>query len=288
MPDATNIERNVDEAVAFIREHAPHDPEIALVLGSGLGGFTDALQRDAVIPVENVPHYPRSTVPGHKGEIVFARLGSIRIMAFRGRVHFYESGSLDVVLFPIRVAAALGARTLIATNAAGGINRTFVPGDLMLITDQINFTGEALRWAVPPRQASSGHYDSQYLALAAKAAASQGIPVVRGVYAGVKGPSYETAAEIEMLYRLGGDAVGMSTVMETALAAQLGMKVLGISCITNKATGTSPAKLNHAEVTLVADQVREHFTRLLKHIILAHVPGWVAPDGMPAPAGSGH
>ncbi len=139
----------------------------------------------------------------------------------------------------------------------------------MLITDQINFTGEALRSTVQPRLVSSGYYDLQYLTLAAETAAGLGIPVVRGVYAGLKGPSYETAAEIEMIYRLGGDAVGMSTVMETALAAQLGMKVLGISCITNKATGTSSAKLSHAEVTLVADQVREHFARLLKHIILS-------------------
>ena len=269
MPDAGNIERNIAEAVASIREHAPDAPQIALVLGSGLGGFTDALQHDAVIPVGNIPHYPRSTVQGHKGEIVFARLDGIRLMAFRGRVHFYESGSLDTVLFPIRVAAALGAKTLIATNAAGGINRTFVPGDLMLITDQINVTGEALRSTAYPRQASSVYYDGQYLALAAQTAAGLGIPVVRGVYAGVKGPSYETAAEIEMLYRMGGDAVGMSTIMETALAVQLGMKVLGISCITNKATGTGPAKLSHAEVTLVADQVHEHFTRLLKQIILA-------------------
>jgi len=269
MTDPRNTEQKIAEAVAFIREHAPHAPTVALVLGSGLGGFTDALQRDAAISVENIPHYPRSTVQGHKGEIVFARLGGARLLAFRGRVHFYESGSLDVVLFPIRVAAALGAKTLIVTNAAGGMNRTFIPGDLMLITDQMNFTGEALRSDANPRQASSWYYDPEYLDLAAETAASLGIRVVRGVYAGVKGPSYETAAEIEMLYRLGGDAVGMSTVMETALAAQLGMRVLGISCITNKATGTSAAKLSHAEVTLVADQVHEHFTRLLKHIILS-------------------
>jgi purine-nucleoside phosphorylase len=269
MAGPQNISQNVTEAATFIREHAPDAPTIALVLGSGLGGFTDALQQDALIPAGVVPHYPRSTIQGHKGEIVFARLEGVRLMAFRGRVHFYESGSLDTVLFPIRVAAALGAKTLIATNAAGGINRTFVPGDLMLITDQINLTGESLRSTGQPRVISSGYYDPQYLALAATTAAGLGIPVVRGVYAGVKGPSYETAAEIEMLYRLGGDAVGMSTVMETALAAQLGMKVLGISCITNKATGTSSAKLSHAEVTLVADQVRERFTSLLKHIILA-------------------
>ncbi len=188
MADAANIDLRVTEAVSFIREHAPHAPSVALVLGSGLGGFTDELERDAVIPVSDIPHYPRSTVQGHKGEIVFARLGSTRLVAFRGRVHFYESGSLDVILFPIRVAAALGAKTLIATNAAGGINRTFVPGDLMLITDQINFTGEALRSTVQPRLISSGYYDPQYLALAAQTAAGLGVPVVRGVYAGLKGP----------------------------------------------------------------------------------------------------
>jgi purine-nucleoside phosphorylase len=250
----------------MIREHAPFEPEIAVVLGSGLGGFTDNLSCHATIPTTTIPEYPRSTVEGHKGELVFFTLGDRRLVAFRGRVHYYESASVQALLFPIRVAAALGSKTLIITNAAGGVNRTFVPGDLMLITDHINLTGES----IPDRRPKSLHsdpYDNQLIRIAEQTADTTGVRVVRGVYAGLKGPSYETAAEIDMIHRIGGDAVGMSTVLEVALAGTLGMRVLGISCITNKATGTSSSKLNHEEVTVVANQVKEQFTRLLTNVI---------------------
>ncbi len=254
-----------------IQEHAPFRPEIAVVLGSGLGGFTESLSCNAVLQTASIPGYPHSTVEGHKGELAFCTAGLRRTLTFRGRVHFYESGNVNAILFPIRVAAALGARILVITNAAGGVNRTFVPGDLMLISDHINFTGETC--PEPGASKSRGAlYDPQLIRIAENTANQIGVRVVRGVYAAMKGPSYETAAEIEMIHRIGGDAVGMSTVLEVALASSLGMRVLGISCITNKATGTSSAKLNHEEVTVVAHQVREQFSRLLTHVIKALPP----------------
>ncbi len=255
-----------ETALAHVREHAPYRPEIAIVLGSGLGGYTDSLQAQATLSTAAIPAYPRSTVEGHKGELVFCTIGRKRLLAFRGRVHFYESGNVQALLFPIRVAAALGAQTMIITNAAGGVNRTFVPGDLMLITDHLDLTGEAVP-AAGPGSTRAGVYDAGLVRATELVADQIGVRVVRGVYAGVKGPSYESAAEIEMIHRIGGDAVGMSTVLEASLAASLGIRVLGISCITNKATGTSSARLNHEEVTVVANQVREQFARLLTKVI---------------------
>ena len=270
-PVPPDIDIALAAAIQTIKEQAPFKPEIAVILGSGLGGFTDSLSCKGAIQTSSIPGYPRSTVEGHDGRLVFCSIDNRNIVAFRGRVHFYETGSVDMLLFPIRVAAALGARTLIITNAAGGVNRTFVPGDLMLVTDHINLTGESS----PGRQSARNDnrpYDPQLIRIAEDIANQIGVRVVRGVYTGLKGPSYETAAEIEMIHRLGGDAVGMSTVLEVALAHALGMRVLGISCITNKATGTSSAKLSHDEVKAVANQVREQFSRLLMHVIKA-LPG---------------
>lgn len=253
-------------AVKAIREHAPFAPEVAIILGSGLGGFTESVECRSALLTTDIPGYPRSTVEGHKGELVFCSVSGRKLLAFRGRVHFYESGSVHALLFPIQVAASLGARILIITNAAGGVNRTFSPGDLMLIADHLNLTGETAPQAGPAPGLRSP-YDPELIRIAEATADRIGVRVVRGIYAGLKGPSYETAAEIEMIHRIGGDAVGMSTVLEVALASALGMRVLGISCITNKATGTSSAKLNHEEVTVVANQVKEQFSRLLVQVI---------------------
>jgi purine-nucleoside phosphorylase len=258
----------VAEAVASLRSMGARRPSTALILGSGLGPFAETLPSPLAIPTKSIPNYPVSTVEGHKGELLFATVFGHSVVAFRGRLHFYESGNLGSVLFPIRVAAAIGAQNLLVTNAAGGINRQFVPGDLMLISDQIDLTGEHVFQGSPQTMAlRHSVYDPALGLLAESVADELGVSLKKGVYAGVKGPSYETAGEIEMIYRLGGDAVGMSTVLETRLAAQLGLRVLGISCITNRATGTSPAKLSHEEVTEVADRVRDRFARLLMGIL---------------------
>ena len=258
--------RPYGEAVRFLRSRLPAPPDIALVLGSGLGDFAESLPDRILLSSAGIPSYPRSTVPGHKGEIVCANLAGRNLIAFQGRIHLYECNDLSMVLFPIVVAAELGAGTLVVTNAAGGINRQFSPGDLMLITDQIDLTFHAP--GVPgARRGKWDIFDPALTEHASRIAALRGLPVRRGVYAAVKGPSYETAAEVEMIHRLGGDAVGMSTVKEAALAAAMGIKVLGISCITNKAAGIGSTPLNHGEVTEVASRVKKDFSDLLTDCI---------------------
>ncbi|MER3523144.1 MAG: purine-nucleoside phosphorylase [Ignavibacteria bacterium] len=255
------------ESVRFIRNQTSLAPRIAIILGSGLGDFADNLTERTAIATSDIPHYPQSTVEGHKGRLVFAVLDEKPILAFQGRIHFYESNDLEAVLYPIRVAHAIGVKTLIVTNAAGGINRTFNAGDLMVIRDHINFTLQRLHlvddFAIRRREIYSRHLIEQ----AECAAASNSIVLRKGVYVGLKGPSYETAAEIEMLTRMGGDAVGMSTVFEASLAASLGMEVLGISCITNVAAGISSSKLSHAEVTEVGNRVKTKFATLVRSTI---------------------
>jgi purine-nucleoside phosphorylase len=262
-----NVTSQIAETVAYLRTRISVTPDVAVILGSGLGRFAESLTGQTAVQSSQIPHYPHSTVEGHKGELVFGTLGSRNVLAVKGRVHFYETGDLNTMLFPVRVIAALGISELVITNAAGGINREFVPGDLMVITDQINMTGMALPSDVKAGIRGQRFYDPDLSALVLETAARLGLRVVSGVYAGMQGPSYETGAEVEMLHRLGGDAVGMSTVMETALASALGLRVVGITCITNKATGTSPAKLDHSEVTTVANQVREHFSLLLSSVL---------------------
>lgn len=266
-----SLQEQLRESVNFIRGKTSLRPTVGLVLGSGLGDFADTLPGSSAIAAASIPHYPASTVEGHRGRLVFSTVPSGPVtLAFQGRVHFYESRDINTVIFPIRLAHALGVRTLIVTNAAGGINREFAPGDLMLISDQLNLTwANTLRTTTGSMQTGSFLYDPALRARTIDLAASLGIRLRAGVYAGVKGPSYETAAEVEMIRRLGGDVVGMSTVLEAHLASALGMRVLGITCITNKATGIGEAKLNHQEVTEVANRVRHDFARLLTGILEA-------------------
>jgi len=258
--------RPFDDAVRFLLSKLPSSPDIALVLGSGLGDYAESLPHRIIFPPGAIRSYPGSTVPGHRGQIVFAEMAGRKVIAFQGRIHLYECNDLATVLFPVVVAAGLGARTLVVTNAAGGINRLLAPGDLMLITDQIDLMLHSER--LPGERGEKREmYDSALLEQALRLAAARGLPVRRGVYAAVKGPSYETAAEVEMIHRLGGDAVGMSTVKEVALASLLGLRVLGISCITNKAAGIGGAKLNHEEVTEVAGRVNISFSNFLTDCI---------------------
>ena len=259
--------KHIEESIVFIREHASYNPKLAIILGSGLGDFADNISDSVAIPTSAIPHYPISTVPGHKGSLVFAPLGTSSIIAFQGRIHLYESNDLDTVLYPIHIASKLGVETLIITNAAGGINRQFTPGDLMVITDQLDLTLECIPGLQGGSRKNIPLYDWALTRKLCDVAGVEGIRVRQGVYAGVKGPSYETAAEVEMINRLGGDAVGMSTVLEVGLASHLGIKVVGISCITNKATGIGTQKLHHAEVTEVANKVKHDFTLLLRSFI---------------------
>ncbi len=265
------LQRHISESVSFIQGKTSQRPSVGLVLGSGLGDFADTLPGAIPIATSAIPHYPASTVVGHKGRLVFSTLGSgLSVVAFQGRVHFYESRDVRTVVFPIHLAHALGVRVLLITNAAGGINREFSPGDLMLISDQLNLTWvNSLRSLGDRMRTKDRLYDAELLARAARTAARFGIRLKTGVYAGVKGPSYETAAEVEMIRRLGGDVVGMSTVLEVHVASMLGMRVLGISCITNKATGIGETRLSHQEVTEVANRVRHDFALLLNGILQA-------------------
>ena len=257
------------ESLSYIRSGTKAKPKVAIVLGSGLGDFADSLSSKVSIDTSSIPHYPVSTVEGHKGKLVFGKIGKTNLLAFQGRVHFYETGTLNTILYPIQIAHALGVKTLIVTNAAGGVNKQFNPGDLMLMTDQINLTFEnPLRGNKTTTQVRSAFlYASSLQEIISKTALQHSIALQRGVYLGVKGPSYETAAEIEMIRRIGADAVGMSTVNEVSLAHSLGIKIAGISCITNYATGIKDLKLSHAEVTEVANKVKQKFTLLLKSFI---------------------
>ncbi len=266
----------LSESIDAIRSRAPLVPTIALVLGSGLGDFGDHLSNTISIGAGEIPHYPMSSVSGHAGRILFGTLEdggrkTTQLVVFQGRVHYYECSDLGKVVYPIRVARALGATTLFVTNAAGGVNRLFTPGDLMFIRDYINMTGEnpliGLKGAVGQRIRPA--FDPELLAIARRTALNHAIPTQDGVYCWTKGPTYETAAEIRMMAGAGADAVGMSTVPEVIAASQLGMRTLGISCITNMATGLSKEKLSHAEVTETANTVKANFTRLLTEILFA-------------------
>ncbi len=260
------------QTTQYISERISVRPAIAVILGSGLGDFAESFIHADAIPTKEIPHYPRSTVFGHQGRIIAGMIGRISVLAFQGRVHYYESGSLETVLYPIRVAHALGIRTLIATNAAGGVNTRFAPGDLMLIEDQINLTFETPLASPGGGRGGPSCYDAALIGTIVRSAKAAGIPLKRGVYLGLKGPSYETAAEIRMARQIGADAVGMSTVNEATLAASLGMRVAGFSCITNLATGMLPEKLSHAEVTDVANMVKQRFADLLGATIAAIGP----------------
>jgi purine-nucleoside phosphorylase len=270
----TPLAVHLAESAAVVRRLVPFSPEMTLVLGSGLGDFADRIPDPLALQSDQIPHFPNSTVEGHRGRLVFGTLHGTRLLVLQGRVHFYETGDIGLVSYPLLLAHALGAKTLVLTNAAGGVNRAFLPGDLMLISDIINLTNESTSGAVPP-PSGGGIFDPALARMAIATSEELGIRLQIGVYAGVKGPSYETAAEVEMIHRVGGDAVGMSTVLEARLAHSLGIRVLGISCITNQATGLTPAPLSHLEVSEVGQRVKVSFGQLIEGVIrrYAEEPG---------------
>jgi len=254
----------ISKAIAKIRSKGDFKAKIAVVLGSGLGNFVESLQKTSTISFSEIPGFPVSTVAGHSGEMVHGYLDDIPVLLNSGRVHFYEGYSLEQVIYPIHILQALGAETILLTNAAGSIRRDYAPGDLMLITRLINQTGRS----VYPSGAEPIHiFDETDLEKVVALAAAVSIPLKTGTYAGLNGPSYETPAEIRFLRLKQADAVGMSTIHESFAAFQLGMQVLGVSCLTNYAAGILDQPLNHAEVIETGLLVRHDFARLLAEII---------------------
>jgi purine-nucleoside phosphorylase len=247
-------------------------PSAAIVLGSGLGGLADEIDAVARIPYREVPGFPAATVAGHAGALVVGRLAGKFVLALAGRFHLYEGHDVRLAAFPTRVVHALGTRTLIVSNAAGGVNRLWRPGDIMLIRDHINLMfRNPLIGTLEPGDLRfpdmSEPYDARLAELARIIATEQGMPLREGVYAGLSGPAYETPAEVRMLSFLGADATGMSTVPEVIVARALGMRVLGFSCITNLACGLSNTPITHAEVLETTERVAGAFQALVKGVV---------------------
>ena len=260
-------------AAQYVKDCFPEMPEIGLILGSGLGDYADTLNDVIRIPYSDIPNFPVPTVPGHSGAMVFGRKADKPVLILQGRIHYYEGLSQQEITLPVRVLAALGVKTLVLTNACGGVNLEFRPGDLMLISDHINFSGSnpligANLDAFGPRFPDmSDLYTASLRKAIREKAAEAGIALREGVYAMYSGPNYETPAEIRMFRILGADTVGMSTVPEALVAGQCGMQVVGISCITNMAAGVLPVKLSHAEVIETADRVHDVFQKLIDLIL---------------------
>lgn len=249
------------------------EPEIGIVLGSGLGDFAEKYQ-DYIIPYNQIPRFPRSIgVEGHKGQLVFANIEGRRVVMMQGRIHYYEGYSMEQVTYPIRMMKELGVKTIILTNSAGIVNKSFRPGDLMVITNHINFMGTNPligrnddRYGVRfPDMTET--YDKGLIKITDTAGRLLNLNLRHGVYMATSGPSYETPAEINMARTLGADAVGMSTVPEAIVANHCGIKVIGISCLTNYASGVSSKKLNHEEVLKTANEVKDKFTALIMMLL---------------------
>lgn len=268
------IEDELDRAYESIRNQVKIKPEVALVLGSGLGDFADKIEDRELIPYNEIDGFPVSTVAGHAGTFVLGHVGDVNVIAMKGRVHYYEGYSMDKVVMPIRIMRLLGADKLILTNAAGGINYDFAPGDLMMITDHITsfvpspLIGANLESLGTRFPDMSGVYDEAMQKVLMNTADSLNIELKSGVYLQTTGPNYETPAEIRMYRGLGADAVGMSTACEAMAAMHMGMKIAGISCITNLAAGMNAAPLNHAEVNDTANRIADSFSSLVSEFII--------------------
>ena len=270
---STSLYERAEHATRIIRSRISVEPRIAVVLGSGLGGFADDFQEAVAIPYEDIPGFVRSTAQGHAGRLVVGNVDSVPVLAMQGRVHYYEGYSLEEVTFPVRTFALLGIKTLILTNAAGGINVQLTQGALMVISDHLNLMGvNPLRGPNDERFGPrfpdmTAVYSPELQELVVEEAKAINVEVRRGVYGALSGPNYETPAEIHLLRNLGADAVGMSTVPEAIVARHMGLEVLGISCITNMAAGISDEPINHEEVMATGDRVRATFTELLQRVI---------------------
>lgn len=272
MAEKPVLER-IEEAASYIASRSPIRPEIGLILGSGLGVLADSLEEAVTVDYSDIPHFPVPTVEGHAGELLLGKIGGRPVLLMKGRFHMYEGHQGETVTFPIRVMQKLGITGLLVTNAAGGVNTSYEPGDLMLISDHLNMTGT--NPLIGPNHKELGvrfpdmseGYSKRLRAIAKEIAASQGLKLQEGVYAGLLGPSYETPAEIRMLRVLGADAVGMSTVSEVVIARHSGIEVLGISCISNMAAGILDQPLSHEEVMATTDRVKQQFLKFVIQLI---------------------
>lgn len=269
------VER-LQESADFINSKIKKAPKIGVVLGSGLGEFADSLEDKIEIPYQEIPGFKKTTVVGHAGKLVVGSINGVQVAVMQGRNHAYEGHSIEEVVLPVRVLGKLGVESLILTNAAGGINTSYKPGQLVLINDHINLTGmnpllgpniDELGTRFPDM---SYAWNPELREIAKKAAAGIDYDLVDGVYAGVLGPCYETPAEVRMLRTLGADVVGMSTVAENIAAVHMGVKVLGISCVTNMAAGIEKGELSHDDIKDQAAQVMVKFCDILKAVISAH------------------
>ncbi|MFD1885138.1 purine-nucleoside phosphorylase [Paenibacillus wenxiniae] len=269
----TITQATIQEAAAYIRSKSNITPEVGLILGSGLGVLADLIQDGIAISYSDIPHFPVSTVEGHDGELLLGNIQGRPVVMMKGRFHMYEGYGPEVTAFPVRVMKELGVSSLLVTNAAGGVNTSYQPGDLMVLSDHLNLTGR--NPLIGPNDPALGvrfpdlseAYSRRLRQIFNDTAANQGLNVQEGVYAGLLGPTYETPAEIRMLRTLGADAVGMSTVSETIVARHAGIEVLGISCITNMAAGILDQPLSHDEVMETAERVRDQFLKLVLAII---------------------
>jgi purine-nucleoside phosphorylase len=261
------------ETTTYIKTQTKIKPKICLILGSGLGVLAEEMTEAVHIPFDHIPHFMKPTAEGHKGEVVCGKLNGVEVILLNGRYHYYEGYTLEQVTFPVRVMKLLGVETLVLTNACGAVNKSFKPGELMIIKDHINLTannpliGKNMDMFGPRFPDASEIYTEELRILAKRVGDNLGIKLNEGVYTWWTGPSYETPAEIKMISILGGDAVGMSTVPEALVASHAGMNVLGISCLTNMASGILPQKLSHQEVLAVANDVKVTFGQLIKEII---------------------
>lgn len=265
--------RKIDEAKQKIQSITPTQPQIGLILGSGLGEFANQIEDAFEIDYRYIPHFPISTVKGHAGKLIIGKIQDKVVLAMQGRFHLYEGYSQQQVVFPVFVMHALGIKVLLVTNACGGLNPDFHPGDLMVITDHLNLTGSSPLVGQPVDELGSRFtdmstaYHADLRNLTKKVASKLGISLQEGVYVGQTGPTYSTPAEYKVFRALGGDAIGMSTVPEMLIANYLGTSALGISCITDRATGEASQSLTHEEVIAVANRVKPQFMKLIKGVI---------------------
>ncbi len=268
----------IDEVAAAVRARTHYQPKIAFILGSGLGGLADAIQASEFVPFGDLPHWPQSTVGGHTGRLVIGTLENQQVLVMQGRIHFYEGYSMAQVTLPIRVMQRLGIEILVVTNAAGATNPTFAPGDLMLITDNLNLMGMCgLNPLIGPNNETFGprfpdmsqSYDRKLNELARAAAKQNNIVLQEGVYAGLSGPSFESPADLRFLRLIGADAVGMSTVPEVIVARHGGTRVLGISGISNKANLDGNTETTHAEVLAAGKEIAPKLEQLLRAVLRA-------------------